>query len=72
MALNKEAPDLFFSVNYGFLLYNLGQTEEAKKIFDQQIEFSKESIRFKRFYATGSWAGMAYYYMAAIHASLGE
>jgi TolB-like protein len=72
MALYKDFPDIYFAVFYGYILFNQNLVIEAQEIFDKQIEYSRESIRLKRFYATGSWGGMAHYNMAATYAILGD
>ena len=64
--------DILVSIQYGYILYNLNLKEEAKEIFDKQIEYCRESIRLRRFIATGAYGGMAHYYMVAIYAFLGE
>ena len=68
----EDTLDLIRSVKYGYVLYNLDQKEEAMKIFNQQIEYHKESIRKNSFLATGRWGGASHYTLAAIYAFLGD
>jgi tetratricopeptide (TPR) repeat protein len=68
----EDTLDLIRSVKYAYVLYNLDQQEEARKIFDQQIEYHLESIRKKSFLATGSWGGTSHYILAAIYAFMGD
>jgi TolB-like protein/class 3 adenylate cyclase len=68
----EDTLDLIRSVKYAFVLYNLDQKKEARKIFDQQIAYHQESIRKNSFLSTGSWGGSSQHTLAAIHAFLGD
>jgi len=45
-------PLLFAEHRYAYVLYNLGEKEQAMEHFDMQIEYGEERIRLKRYDAT--------------------